>query len=280
MNSLIKVNGIKKIENMQFHDIEGGFGEGKKAMLVKDIASIHNRPFGKINELINNNEKRFKNLIDFVDLKANPFEGLGYSELGFSKQAFNQAKNIYLLSERGYAKLLKILEDDVAWEQYEKLVDGYFTLRGQALDTAQLSPELQMFKQIFDSVAKQQLEQQQIKAEIQETKEEIQGIRDIIEINPTAAWRKEVNRVLNAIGKKINNYNLPKQESYNALKDRAKCRPNVLIENLKKRAANNGMAPSKVAQLNMLDVLENDPRLREIYVAIVKDMAIKNEVRI
>lgn len=153
-------------------------------------------------------------------------------------------------------------------------------LKESALNTAQLSPELQMFKQIFDSVAKQQLEQQQIKAEIKETKEEIQGIRDIIEINPTAAWRKEVNRVLNAIGKKINNYNLPKQESYNALKDRAKCRPNVLIENLKKRAANNGMAPSKVAQLNMLDVLENDPRLREIYVAIVKDMAIKNEVRI
>lgn len=36
---------------------------------------------------------------------------------------------IYLLSERGYAKLLKILEDDKAWEQYEKIVDGYFNMR-------------------------------------------------------------------------------------------------------------------------------------------------------
>lgn len=43
MNSLIKVNGIKKIENMQFHDIEGGFGEGKKAMLAKEIAQIHGK---------------------------------------------------------------------------------------------------------------------------------------------------------------------------------------------------------------------------------------------
>ena len=54
----------------------------------------------------------------------------------------NASKNIYLLSERGYAKLLKILEDDVAWEQYDKLVDGYFTLRakeksGQANFTSQ-----------------------------------------------------------------------------------------------------------------------------------------------
>lgn len=130
-NQIIKINGLKQIENMKFHDIEGGFGEGKKAMLVKEIADIHNRPFGKINELINNNIKRFKNSIDILDLKANPFEGLGYLELGFSKQGFNQSNNIYLLSERGYAKLLKILEDDVAWEQYEKLVDGYFNMRAE-----------------------------------------------------------------------------------------------------------------------------------------------------
>ena len=125
----VKVNGLVNIYGMKFHDIEGGFGEGKKSMLVKDIADIHNRPFGKINELINNNRNRFNDLIDIIDLKANPFEGLGYVELGFSKQAFNQSNNIYLLSERGYSKLLKILEDDFAWEQYDKLVDGYFQMR-------------------------------------------------------------------------------------------------------------------------------------------------------
>lgn len=128
-----KVNGLVNIYGMKFHDIEGGFGEGKKSMLVKDIADIHNRPFGKINELINNNRNRFNDLIDIIDLKANPFEGLGYLELGFSKQAFNQSNNIYLLSERGYSKLLKILEDDFAWEQYDKLVDGYFNMREQAI---------------------------------------------------------------------------------------------------------------------------------------------------
>ncbi len=136
----VKVNGLVNIYGMKFHDIEGGFGEGKKSMLVKDIADIHNRPFGKINELINNNRNRFNDLIDIIDLKANPFEGLGYLELGFSKQAFNQSNNIYLLSERGYSKLLKILEDDFAWEQYDKLVDGYFNMREQAIK----NPFLQM----------------------------------------------------------------------------------------------------------------------------------------
>ncbi|MCT8896035.1 ORF6N domain-containing protein, partial [Clostridioides difficile] len=108
--------------------------------LVKDIAEIHNRELKHINELINNNIKRFKTNIDIIDLKvsrserlgdlkANPFEGLGYEDVGYSKQSFNQSRNIYLLSERGYSKLLKILEDDKAWEQYEKIVDGYFSMR-------------------------------------------------------------------------------------------------------------------------------------------------------
>jgi len=55
--SQIKLRGVKEISGMRFHDIEGGFGENKKSMLVKEIANIHSRELGKINELINNNRK-------------------------------------------------------------------------------------------------------------------------------------------------------------------------------------------------------------------------------
>ncbi|MEO2494402.1 ORF6C domain-containing protein [Clostridium paraputrificum] len=130
-NQIVKINGLKEVEGMKFHDIEGGFGEGKKAMLVKEIANIHRRELKVINQNINNNISRFKKGIDIVDLKNGHFE-LPLQELGFSNRDISISKNIYLLSERGYAKLLKILEDDVAWEQYEKLVDGYFNMRGQA----------------------------------------------------------------------------------------------------------------------------------------------------
>ena len=37
----IKVNRLVNDKGMKFHDIEGGFGEGKKSMLVKEIAYIH-----------------------------------------------------------------------------------------------------------------------------------------------------------------------------------------------------------------------------------------------
>lgn len=129
MNSLI-VNGMKNIDGMKFHDIEGGFGEGKKLMLVKEIANIHGRELKDINRNINNNIERFKKDIDIVDLKNGGFDSL-LQELGISNREINISKNIYLLSERGYSKLLKILEDDFAWEQYDKLVDGYFNMRNQ-----------------------------------------------------------------------------------------------------------------------------------------------------
>lgn len=129
MNNLV-VKGMQNIEGMKFHDIEGGFGEGKKAMLVKEIANIHGRELKAINQNINNNIERFRKNIDIIDLKNGHFK-LPLQELGLSNRDISISKNIYLLSERGYSKLLKILEDDVAWEQYDKLVDGYFQMRAE-----------------------------------------------------------------------------------------------------------------------------------------------------
>lgn len=153
-----------------------------------------------------------------------------------------------------------------------------FIKKESSIDPKQLSPELQMFKSIFDTVAAQQLENKKIKQEITQTKQEVQNIRDVITLNPKAAWRRECNRILKAIGREIGDYSAPNTQVYEALKERAHCRPKVLIDNLQDRAIKNGMCQSKADKLNILDVLENEPRLRDIYVSIVKEMAIKNNV--
>ena len=127
MNSL-KILGQEKVGNFEFTGIEGGFCEGKKSMLVKDIAEIHKRSSKVINQAINMNIKRFRAGVDILDLKASNFE-VNLIDLGFTQNAINRSNNIYLLSERGYSKLLKILEDDTAWEIYDQLVDNYFAMR-------------------------------------------------------------------------------------------------------------------------------------------------------
>lgn len=65
-------------------------------------------------------------------------------ELGYAKQSITQAEHIYLLSERGYAKLIKIMDTDLAWEIHDRLIDEYFELRKLQANLSELSTELQL----------------------------------------------------------------------------------------------------------------------------------------
>ncbi|CAH0415934.1 ORF6C domain-containing protein [Periweissella fabaria] len=130
MNEL-QVIGKENVAGYEFTGIEGGFGDGTRGMLVRDIAKIHRTSTMRINELINRNKKRFKDGVDLINLKQDEFV-IVLNDNGFTQNSINRSKYIYLLSERGYSKLLKILEDDTAWDIYDKFVDGYFNMRKQA----------------------------------------------------------------------------------------------------------------------------------------------------
>ena len=123
----LTVKGLVTVEGMKFHEIEGGFGKDKKSMLVKEIAAIHEREEKHLNEVINNNIKRFAINIDIINLLSDENFKVVVDDLGLKSS--NRQKYAYLLSERGYAKLLKLLDDDTAWDLYDKLVDGYFNMR-------------------------------------------------------------------------------------------------------------------------------------------------------
>ena len=149
-------------------------------------------------------------------------------------------------------------------------------------DLSALSPELQLLNVMVAQINKDAIQIAQLQEassrtaeQIEQTKQEIQDMRDAIIINPKAEWRKEVDSILKKIGFKADDYSAVRREAYQALQDRARCKPNVLVTNLKKRAAANGMQKSKVDNINLMDVLENDVRLREIFISIVKEMRIK-----
>lgn len=72
-----------------------------------------------------------KDLKRVIDLKRVDGTHTLLINMGYSKQAITQANNIYILSERGYSKLIKILDDDKSWEVHDELIDHYFRLREQ-----------------------------------------------------------------------------------------------------------------------------------------------------
>lgn len=96
---------------------------------------------GDVRRRVTDHIKRFKEGIDYIDLQR-VHDTQTLIGLGYSKQSITQAKNIYLLSERGYAKLIKIMDTDLAWEIHDKLIDEYFAMREIINSDEQLKPKL------------------------------------------------------------------------------------------------------------------------------------------
>ena len=142
MNEL-QVKGTQSFIGKEIPVVEGGFGEGKRSILVREISQIHTMKVGNVNLLINNNRNRFKDGVDIIDLKTYcSQQSVLKDTLGFTQAQIGNAKNIYLLSERGYAKLIKIMDTDLAWEIHDKLIDEYFTMREVINSNEQLKAQL------------------------------------------------------------------------------------------------------------------------------------------
>ena len=287
-NVNLEVNGTQEFLGKEIPVIYGGFGTNQKVVLAKTIAEIHGMETKHVNELINRNIKRFKVGIGIMDLGVvlNDTELKG---LGFTQQALNSYKglrakgqggNIYLLSERGYAKLIKIMDSDLAWDIHDQLMDEYFSMREEKEKQKPVSQldaiiaGLQATKELQEKMAVvEQVQVQQEKA--------IQNIRNVVAVN-TTDWRKDTTNIINRIAMSrdggADNIHIIRKESYDLLEKRANCKLSVRRKNLQRVMLENGVSKSKVDKVSYLDVIDRDNRLKEIYIAIVKEMAIKYNV--
>ena len=112
MNKIL-VKGTQEFMDKEIPVVEGGFGEGKRCLTDKTIAEIHSMQPRNVRARITDNLKRFKEDIDVIDLKR-AYTTSTIIEFGKANQSITQAEHIYLLSERGYAKLIKIMDTDLA----------------------------------------------------------------------------------------------------------------------------------------------------------------------
>jgi hypothetical protein len=129
MNNL-SIQGKTTVCGMEVPKIAGGFGENKPAMLAKTIAELHGMEQRSVNQAINMNRSKFRDEIDVIDLKSsiNQIDPIVQAGL-LSQKSVSNSVNVYILSRIGYSKLLKIFNDDLAWDRYEQILDEYFDLK-------------------------------------------------------------------------------------------------------------------------------------------------------
>ena len=121
------------------------------------------------------------------------------------------------------------------------------------------------------------LEINNTKEEVNGLKEENQNIRDLVAFNPDQ-WRKDTTNLINKIANKLGGYSHieeVRKESYKILNSTYGVDVNRRLLNKKKNMALEGCSKSKIAKVNVLDVIAEDKKLIQGYVSIVSKMAIK-----
>lgn len=120
------------------------------------------------------------------------------ASLGYAKQSITQAEHIYILSERGYAKLIKIMDSDTAWEVHDRLMDEYFSMREELYGGSRREPPkdfssaLRMLADEVEKTAALEAENQRKQKMIEEQKpmvefaEKVGNSKDLITMSQMA----------------------------------------------------------------------------------------------
>lgn len=143
------------------------------------------------------------------------------------------------------------------------------------IETENLSPELQMFNGLFQSLAKQELATKQLESKVD-------NISEIVALN-TTDWRKDSRQLINKMARLHGGYRAYQEinnEIYQEVERRGSFKLSVRLTNKRRRLAEEGISKSKRDNLSKIDVIADDKRLVEIYIAVVKEFAIKYGIEV
>lgn len=182
--------------------------------------------------------------------------------------AKNESRPHYLITRKG----CDMVANKMTGEKGVLFTAAYVTKfeemeKAQAINLTGLSPQLQLL--IAMEHRQIQIEQRQ-----QHTEQQIEAIKETF-LQRDDDWRKSINSMLNAAARRLHDsYKDIRSRSYEILEIRAKCDLNRRLANLRERLADSGATKTKINDTNRLDVIESDPRLKEIYTTIIKELSI------
>lgn len=158
---------------------------------------------------------------------------------------------------------------------YVKRFNEMESAQMQTIDTTELSPSLQSFKMLFDSMVEQELKQKQMEKDIKGLQNSLDNIQDLISLSKDN-WRTDVKNMVNKITYKTGiNHKVVYDEIYKEIDSRFGVNLNTRLKNRKNNAIKNGVSKTKADKISKLDIINEDKLLIEAILIVIKDLAIK-----
>lgn len=235
--------------------------QNQRVVTLKEIDEVHQRPEGTARKRFNDNKGRF-------------IEGTDYfvrnSDEASNEFGATAPNGLTLITESGYLMLVKSFTDDLAWEVQRQLVNTYFRAHSMVAEMSAFSLELRVLIGL-------ELSQKEQARAIAEVNQRVDDIRDVVALSPNS-WRSDAKHLITRIAHTMGGNDYIRDvhtEIFKLVDARAGVSLETRLTNKRRRMADEGVCVSKRDKLNKVDVIAEDKKLIEIYVAIVKEMAVK-----
>lgn len=144
-------------------------------------------------------------------------------------------------------------------------------------DLSRLSPEMQMLKLLTDKAIETELVQQEQARQLQQVEQKVEHIRELVGINPNG-WREDCRRLIVKIARGMGGNEYIREvnnEVFGLVDKRAGVSLETRLTNKRRRMAEEGVCKSKRDRLSKVDVIAEDKKLIEIYIKVVRELAVK-----
>lgn len=262
MSNIIDINKGKKVETIPSYEVAKMMGKEHKEIMW----------------MIEGNEKRgIVGIKPTIEISAELHLSDYFIKSSY-KDSMNRKKPFYECTKMGCEMLANKMTGEkgiIFTAKYVKRFNEMESAQMQAIDTTELSPNLQSFKMLFDSMVEQELKQKQMEKDIKGLQNSLDNIQDLISLSKDN-WRADVKNMVNKITYKTGmNHKVVYDEIYKEIDSRFGVNLNTRLKNRKNNAIKNGVSKTKADKINKLDIINEDKLLIEAILIVIKDLAIK-----
>lgn len=186
-----------------------------------------------------------------------------------------ESRKEYLMPRDGFSLLVMSFNntrDVLAWKL--KYIEAFNMMERQLV--------AQRPTCIEDVLIQSLQEMKEVKLQIAATNKRVDDIRDVVALNPNG-WREDARHLITKIAQSWGGNEFIRDvnaEVFRLVDSRGGVSLATRLTNKRQRMADEGVCKSKRDKLTKVDIIAEDKKLIEIYLAIVKEMAVQHNVKI